>query len=389
MLPAGQRIRNQRGQEAVDRTQEGENERRLECVQQKSRRRQFKLQGWQPGRDRANDLRIREPQNAKPRPDSKRHKCPGRELRQPLRPKKPDRDRGHADDKRADVNVAERRWKRANGADCATFDARGAKQGQQLHQHDDHADSGHEPGNDHTRRIGDKSADPGDAQQHLQQSGQNHDRQGFGESACMARQNDRHCDGHRCCRPRDLRFRAAEDSRKETNRDGPVESGRCTHPRGNSESKRHRKRHDHRGDATKDITAQCVEVVLDHVALRRAEMPRDGTRKPVIPNSALSSPDQPDSYAELSWNPGRLSICKTGFPPHQVAAVAIGGCHPSIRNSDRHPGSVLQPFVGRKSNAVGRRAPIIKRLHDFNTNRNASADFGPNRGRLFGSWLEP
>ena len=93
---------------------------------------------------------------------------------------------------------------RANGAQRSTGRRRGAEERQDLDQDHDDADSGHETGDDDVRRVRHETADPRQAQEHLEQTAQHDDGQRLGEVGCMGRENDRHGNGHRRRGPRDL-----------------------------------------------------------------------------------------------------------------------------------------------------------------------------------------
>jgi len=127
---------------------------------------------------------------------------------------------------------------------------------------DDDADTRHEAGYDHVRRVGHETPDPRYAQKHLQEARQDHDRQGFGEAVRVAGEHDRHGDAHRRRRTGYLRARAAEYRCEEADRNGAIEPGRCAHPRGDAEAEGNGQRHHHRGDAAEHIAAQSVEVVV-------------------------------------------------------------------------------------------------------------------------------
>ena len=240
----------------------------------------------------------------------------GRIPREPARPEKPDGERDRADGEGAGIEAAHRRRKRPGGAHRPAGLPRSAEQRQRLHQHDDDADAGHEAGNDHMRRVGHEAADPRHAEKHLQKTGQNDDRQGFGEAGCVAGEDDRHGDGHRRRRAGNLRARAAEHGGEEADRDGAVEAGGRPHARGDAEAEGNGQRHHHGGDAAEDIAAQRVEVVVHAGALlpcgaHRANLPSRRAFGPQRPNRATVAHSYPAA--------GRLAICRR-TPPQRCKA---------------------------------------------------------------------
>ena len=159
--------------------------------------------------------------------------------------------------------------------------SRRTEQRQCLHQQDDDANTGHEAGYHHVRRVGHETANPRYAQKHLQQARQDHDRQRLAEAVRMAGQDDRHGDAHRRSRTGYLRARAAEHRCEETDRDGAIEPGCRAHPRGDAEAEGNGQRHHHRGDAAEDIAAQSVEVVVQAEPIHPSRAP------PVIPGTGI------------------------------------------------------------------------------------------------------
>ena len=85
------------------------------------------------------------------------------------------------------------------------------------------------------RSVGHEAAYPGDAEKHLQEARHDDNRQGFAQAVGVTGQDHRHGDGHRCGGTGNLRARAAEHRREETDRDRSVESGCRAHPRGDTE----------------------------------------------------------------------------------------------------------------------------------------------------------
>ena len=76
-------------------------------------------------------------------------------------------ERDGRDRKGADVEVVHQLRPGANRAHGAPRRGGHAEKGQRLHQHDDDADSGHESGDDHMRRVRHEAPYPRKAQQHL------------------------------------------------------------------------------------------------------------------------------------------------------------------------------------------------------------------------------
>ena len=114
-----------------------------------------------------------------------------------------------------------------------------------LDQHDDDADTGHEPGHHHIGRVRHEAADPGQSQKHLKQTGQDDHQQGFGEAARVAGDDDRHGYGHGPRRSGYLRPRAAEHRREKADRDRTVQARGRPHARRDAKGQRHRQRHHH------------------------------------------------------------------------------------------------------------------------------------------------
>ena len=164
---AGHRIGHQGGQQTVDRTQQGEDDGRLQRMEQESGRRQAELQGRQSDRDRAYDRRFREPQHAQGRSGGQRHEGARGETRELFRPEKSHCERDRTDGEDAGVDVAHGRRKRPCCGHRSPRRARSAEQRQRLHQHDDDADTGHEARYDDMRRVSHETADLRHAQKHL------------------------------------------------------------------------------------------------------------------------------------------------------------------------------------------------------------------------------
>ena len=245
MLGAGQGVGDQGGEQAVDGAEQGQNDRRFHGLQQEAGGRQAQLHCRQSGGHLPDDRRVVQPQHAQQRAGSQRHERCGKKFRHALRPEDSNGESDGGDGESADADIAYRFRQRGNRSQGSARRGGRSQERQGLDQHDDDADTGHEPGNHHIGRVGYEPADPGQAQKHLQKTGQDDHHQGFGEIAGVAGDDDRHGDGHGSGGSGYLRPRAAEHRREEADRDRAVKARGRPHARRDAEGERHRQRHHH------------------------------------------------------------------------------------------------------------------------------------------------
>ena len=137
---------------------------------------------------------------------------------------------------------------------------------QDLVQDEHDTDTGHEPGNNAIGCVDDEPANSRQAEEHLHEAGQNDHGERFAKSARVARDDDRHGDGHRRGGSGHQAARTAEDRREEAERDRTVETRGRPHARCNPEAQDDRQRDHHGCCATEEVGAQRLEIVA-HAAM--------------------------------------------------------------------------------------------------------------------------
>jgi hypothetical protein len=126
-----------------------------------------------------------------------------------LRREQYDAQRQHANGQRAWIQM--RQIVRQNRQRIEHVVRRGITQQRvQFHDDQDAADAGHETGDHRVGHQVDVTAQPQVTEQDLKGAGHQHDREGHGGLAGELGKHRGHDNGHRPCRPRDLRRRAAE-----------------------------------------------------------------------------------------------------------------------------------------------------------------------------------
>ena len=127
----------------------------------------------------ADNRYVPQPDDAEQRPGKQRQERAGQISCEASRPERSDDERDRRDGQRVVIDVFHRIGHGANRAQDAARRRRGSEKRQDVNHHDDDPDSGHEPGDDHVRRIGDETPDPRQPEEHLQQTGHHDHCQGF------------------------------------------------------------------------------------------------------------------------------------------------------------------------------------------------------------------
>ena len=162
------------------------------------------------------------------------------------------------------------------------------------------------PGYHRVRRVGYESPDSQHAEENLYQPRHDGDRERFGEALSVSRDDDRHRNGHWARRSGYLRPCSPEDRCKKSYGDCPIDSGNCAKPRRHAECQRHWQTHHRCGDAAKDVSAECLEVVVKvHVRSTRHGV--------YITRRQINRPHSLNSGQSLPLSNGNLPTANTAF----------------------------------------------------------------------------